>query len=303
MSEVTRRKYVGAVEQAVAILRCLSDHARPMGVSAVTRATGLNASTVFAILRTLAKERLVTFDEEGKTYAIGAGVLEFSVPLLGLNQTDLMRPSLETLAAELGAPVVLWQITKDERIVAIDRVRPPRVVAVEIQLGWRLPACAGAVGRCFAGQCYSGSESAMRERFDAIRWDRALSWEEFREDALDSVSRGYGIDRSFLFAGMNIVGTLVRDANLTPRFGLSVMTLVGQMSERSLEHTGGMLVALRDRIEKTVFGSRAGHPEGWSARTENGGGLPQAASLPETTKRLQDNFRNTGEHHERVLET
>jgi DNA-binding IclR family transcriptional regulator len=84
-------KNVGAVANAVSILRSLAQLSEPAGVALIARNTGVSVSTCFNILRTLSSERLVDFDPEAKTYRIGMGVLELSVPLLGANQADLIR--------------------------------------------------------------------------------------------------------------------------------------------------------------------------------------------------------------------
>src|SRR6266478_8808986 len=132
--------FVGAVGNAVSILRSLAHSSEPAGVAAIARNAGVSVSTCFNILRTLASERLVVFDPESKAYRIGLGMLEFSVPLLGANQADVIRPELKRLAGERSCLICLWQLTENDRILLIDRVSPPRTVRVDISHGSRLPA-------------------------------------------------------------------------------------------------------------------------------------------------------------------
>src|SRR5260370_18195899 len=89
--------FVGAVGNAVSILRSLAHSSEPAGVAAIARNAGVSVSTSFNILRTLASERLVVFDPESKTYRIGLRMLEFSVPPLGSSQAACIPPPLNRL--------------------------------------------------------------------------------------------------------------------------------------------------------------------------------------------------------------
>ena len=121
-TEPGARKYVGAVENAVAILRFLAHAHAPAGVAHIARETGINLSTTFNILRTLTKEGLASFDTRSKEYRLGMGILEISMPLIGLNQVDIIRPSLEELSLKHRALIGLWKITPQDRIVLVDRL-------------------------------------------------------------------------------------------------------------------------------------------------------------------------------------
>jgi DNA-binding IclR family transcriptional regulator len=144
-------KDVGAVVNALRILRCLSGSSRPLGVAAVTRATGISASTAFGILRTLARLHFVSFDETDKTYRLGLAMAEMAASLLGTSHAELIRPELERLAFKYETLILLWRVTQDGRLVLIDRAHSQTAVRVEIKLGYRMPLLAGAVGRAGSG--------------------------------------------------------------------------------------------------------------------------------------------------------
>lgn len=55
-------KDVGAVVNAIQILRHLANAEGPEGATAIARATGISPSTTFNILRTLSNEQLTSFD-------------------------------------------------------------------------------------------------------------------------------------------------------------------------------------------------------------------------------------------------
>jgi DNA-binding IclR family transcriptional regulator len=96
-------------------LRHLGGLSAGVGVTAIGRATRVNTSTCFNILRTLVQEGLVVFEPKGKTYRLGVGVIEIAAALLGKNQVDLIRPELQRLALNYDALLCLWHVTDSER--------------------------------------------------------------------------------------------------------------------------------------------------------------------------------------------
>ena len=80
---------VGALVHALRILRHLAAQGTAEGVTTIARATGVNGSTCYNILRTLVAEGVVIFDPATKTYRLGLGLVELAVGVLGANPGDL----------------------------------------------------------------------------------------------------------------------------------------------------------------------------------------------------------------------
>jgi DNA-binding IclR family transcriptional regulator len=250
-------KFVGAVMQATSILRTLARMGEPAGVAAIAREAGVSASTCFNILRTLANERLISFDPAQKTYQMGLGVLEFTVPLLGANQADLIRPELIRLSQERPCLVCLWHVTDNERIVLVDRVSSGNIVRIDVQIGSRLPAAVGAVGRCYAAN-QKLSDAALRKQFARLQWQSPPGFEEYKRDVAEARRTGYAFDPGNLFRGVDIAGALVTDTRGTARFGLSVIAISGQMKHDDLKAAALDLRDAADWISETLFGAVRG---------------------------------------------
>ncbi|MFT6774460.1 MAG: DNA-binding IclR family transcriptional regulator [Paracoccaceae bacterium] len=253
MKPVETQKYVGAVESAVTILRHLASMGLPDGVASIARATELNVSTTFNILKTLVKEGLATFDPEAKTYAIAMGVLEFSAPLLGRTQMALIRPLLIQIAEERRVLVALWLVTPQGRIVLSDRVVPRNIVRADMEPGARLPALVGAIGRCIAARTGMTREQ-LRPAFAALRWQNPPEFDAYWADVEVARTRGYAFDMGNLFSGLNIAAAVACDHEGTPRFGLSAITISGQMDDAGLELAARDLSGAAALIERNIFG-------------------------------------------------
>lgn len=243
---------VGAVVHGIRILRHLAGQGEPSGVAAIARATGVNTSTCFNILRTLTRERLVAFDLETKTYRLGSGVLEIAAGLLAANHVDLIRPELERLALNYPALLCLWHITDNERIVLADRVFARTAVRIDMRIGTRLPCFVGAIGRCVAA-ARALCEPDLRRRFAGLRWQRPPNFETYRDDVEAARRDGFAFDRGNLFTGIDIVAALVVDHTGRPRYGLSGIAISGQVSDEDLTRLGGELHTAAKQIGSALF--------------------------------------------------
>jgi len=244
---------VGAVVQALRILRHLAGQATPAGVTAIARATGGNPSTCFNILRTLAAERLVEFDAAAKTYRLGLGVVELASGLIGGNVADLVRPELERLAAGHNALFALWRVTEGDRIVLVERVAAPSALRPEMRVGLRMPAVAGAVGRCVAA-ARGLDEAALRRAFAGVRWQRAPSFATWQAEVRRAGRLGYALDRGQIFKGIDAVASVVTDRAGRPRLGLSAIAINGLVPAVELAALGGELSAAARRLGAALFG-------------------------------------------------
>ena len=254
MNEIAQNgaRAVGAVVHALRILRHMAASGEAEGVSAIARATRTNTSTCFNILRTLAAEGLVVFDAEAKQYRLGLGVLELAVGLMGTNHGDLIRPELERLALNAPALICLWQVVDTERVVLLDRAWSPGSVRVDLPVGKRLPSFVGAIGRSIAASRDLG-EDELRRRFAKLRWQRPLNFDRYLASVREAARQGYGRDPGILYAGVDSVGAIVPDGTGQPRYGLSAVSIQGQMDDAGLHLLGQELAGVGQRIGRALF--------------------------------------------------
>ena len=248
--------FVGAVGNAVTILRHLAHAARPEGAAQVARATGVNTSTCFNILRTLQVEGLLDFHEEEKVYSISQGMLELALPVLATNPLDLIRPVITRLSREQNSLIALWKITALERLVLVDRAVESRIVHIDMRMGTRLPSYIGALGRCVAAQ-RGIDDSELERRFMELRWANPPRFEDYRDEVLAAGRNGYSIDPGNLYAMIDIVAAVVNDAAGHPRFGLSAIGIRGQKSDAELHRIGENLREAAQKLSLSLFGRRA----------------------------------------------
>jgi DNA-binding IclR family transcriptional regulator len=112
------RAEVPAVAAAIRILRHLAVAPAPLGVTPLARALGLNTSTCFNILRTLAQGELVRFDADAKTYALDLGLVDLARAAFARGaEIAQAQPMMRQLALRHGVTVTLWRPAGPDRMV------------------------------------------------------------------------------------------------------------------------------------------------------------------------------------------
>jgi len=275
MDQELSHKSVGAVANAVAILRFLAQAGRPKGVTIIARETGVSASTCFNILRTLASVRLIEFEAMDKTYRMGLGVLALSVPLLGVNQVDLVRPELQRLAEAHKSLICLWLVTDGERMVLVDKVWTGGTVRVDMALGSRLPSYVGAMGRCYAAMKGLRAED-LRAHFDSLRWQSPPDFSSYLKDVEAARADGYAFDYGNLFVGLEIAASVITDASGVPRLAISAISIAGQLTRRDILRQAEDIRASSDWVSEVLFGVSRGERQ----RDRNAASKAQAGAAP-----------------------
>lgn len=248
-------KDVGAVVNAIQILRQLARSTDPEGVAAIARATGISPSSTFNILRTLVNEQLVSFNAKDKTYRLGLGLSELAVSFIGHSYADLIQPELEQLSLNHRILVILWQVTGDNHITAIARAIP-NVAHVDVRLNTRLPELIGAGGRCIAA-LRKLPEDEMRRRFARLHWENPPSFETYLAEARAALEKGWAIEEGNLYKGVSLIASAITDQHQQPRFVISGIGISAQHSRAQLEGIGAALSRAARFIGRSLFPRQA----------------------------------------------
>ncbi|WP_109152141.1 IclR family transcriptional regulator [Azospirillum sp. TSO5] len=247
-------KPVGAVVSALAILRYLASQDGAVSSIQTARALGLNPSTCFNILKTLVAERVVHFEEAGKAYRLGAGLVELAGSALDqVGYARLIHPELERLAAAWQTPMTAWLRVSNARVMLVDRAEATSTIQIHMRIGHRLPLLVGALGRCMAAHAGFPVDE-MRRQYAKVRQDSPQSFEHFLEEVEAARADGYAVDRDGFARGVTTVSSPVLDAEGTPFLALSAVGLTAQFSD---ERVAAMAADLRDttrRISRQLAG-------------------------------------------------
>lgn len=227
-------KKVGALVHGLNVLRYMAQAPQPVGVSQVARDVGISPSTCFNLLRTLVQERLIDFDPVTKNYSISFGLLELTQGLIERDRLiQFLKPKLTELAVAHRVTLTLWRRIGEDRVVLVERGDAESAVRIHMTIGQRLPTFVGALGRCMAAFS-TLSKSAVRRKFNQLRWESPPEFELYWNDLEETRSRGYAVDRDHFVRGITTIAAPIFDAAGTPVLVVSAIGFSGQFSDPSL---------------------------------------------------------------------
>ncbi|GLQ06789.1 IclR family transcriptional regulator [Sneathiella chinensis] len=248
-------KLVGALHSGISILRYLSTRNAPAGVTQVARDLSLNPSTCFNLLRTLAHEKLVTFNTETKTYQIGLGLVEIAQS--ALNSASLVRmiqPIIDDISARHQITVTLCQKMEDDRVMMIANAETASYIRIHMAIGQRLPLFIGALGRCFAA--FSDlSKAELKKEYSKLRFETPLPFEDWLA-SLEDVRRNYfAIDKEHFNKGFTTVSAPIFNLDNRPGMAISAVTVTAQITDQKLQDIAVSIREAGKQISATIQGA------------------------------------------------
>lgn len=248
-------KMVGAVTSAVKILRYLSKVREPLGVTRIAKDTRINPSTCFNILRTLAAEDLIQFNVINKTYTISLGIMDIAQGATAIgSEIESVRPQMLHIARTHGLTMTLWQPIGHNRKVLILSALTHNAIRIQMAIGQRLPMLIGATGRCFAA--FSGfTLEEERRRFEVVRWDRPISFEEFHAQVEETARRGWAIDEGHFAEGTVSLAVPILDDGGRAVLAATATMFSGQFEAEKAEQIIRDMQELARRLKRIAPGS------------------------------------------------
>lgn len=224
---ISDRDVVQSLVRGLDVIRAF-DGAHPrLTLDEAAERTGFSRSATRRLLRTLMTAGLASYD--GHHYRLTSRLLDLGYASQSrLSLAEVALPHCEELSRRLGRTVSVARLDSDS-IVYLLRVGAPRLVAVSLHVGSRLPASLPAVGRVILAGL-SDDELAGFLASDAFREQSkrtGLSAEELTREMVDIRARGWCHVSEVLEAGLSAVAAPIRDRAGRVVAGLNVSTRTG----------------------------------------------------------------------------
>ena len=225
-----RIRPVPAVSRAIAILRLLGRTRQPMNVKSISDELNLVPSTCLHILRALAAERLVSFDPASKRYKLGAGILALA---RGVVETDsfaqAVQPILDDIARKWKVTAIGVEVIDLHHIIVTALASSQLPFRLHVDVGSRFPALISASGRLVAA--FGGySREALRAKFDTLRWQKPLRFEDWLAEVELARQLGHSADDGNYIGGISIVAVPVLDACQRITHTIVAASIIDQLS-------------------------------------------------------------------------
>ncbi len=144
------RNFINSLARGLSILEVF-DLANPkMGISDLSRRTGLSKSTVFRLVHTLRTLGYIIRVGEKNKYTLGPKVLTLGFAVLSsLELRELAHPYLMELSREVKETVNL-AVLDGWRLIYVERIKTHQIVNINLHVGSRLELYNTAMGRVLA---------------------------------------------------------------------------------------------------------------------------------------------------------
>lgn len=193
---------VGSVASAVRILDLLAEAPAALRLKDIAAPLGINTSTCLNILRTLAAMGMVKHDTATKTYAPGLGLVALARSALCRNErVRIGEPLLRDIARRYAVTAMLWQRAGQDKMILLCVATGEDAWKIQVQVGSRAPILQGSMGRLMIAHAGLSPER-QRIAFDALKWDRPISFDEFAAQAEQARIRGWASDEGYFNRSM-----------------------------------------------------------------------------------------------------
>lgn len=214
---------IKSLDRAIDVLERLG-HAGGATLSALAADLGQSPATVYRVLVTLERRRLVEFDSAAQTWAIGAGA--FLIGARYLRRTALVdraRPVLRDLMEATGETANLG-VETDGQILFVSQVETHASIRAFFPPGTLSPMHASGIGKALLAQMdpHRVARVLAAHPLEAFTPHTLTDPQALDADLRRVRARGWAVDGEERTMGMTCVAAAVFDLHGDPVAGLSV---------------------------------------------------------------------------------
>ncbi len=147
-STVSNGKRSRSVERALLVLCALAESGGPIGISEISRRTGLSKSTIHLSLQTMAAMRFVEQDSGSERYVLGLAASQLGAAAVDQSRLVAALASPMRQLAERSQEAVSLGIQSQRDVLFVKRFETSHVLRTSIREGTRMPLHASASGKC-----------------------------------------------------------------------------------------------------------------------------------------------------------
>ncbi|MBS4211283.1 MULTISPECIES: IclR family transcriptional regulator [Neobacillus] len=188
---------VQSIDRALTIVNYVSSQKGGLGVTELAEKLGLNKSSIFRILATLASHGYIEQDPDTKKYKLGYKYLELSAKLLdSIDIRKEAKPYLQELV-DLSNEVIHLIIYSQKEAIYIEKLEGSETLRMHSQVGRRVPMHCTSAGKVLLA--YLPTEEVMdmiEEKGLPRHTDNTITDQVELLDNLQKIrKKGYGVER------------------------------------------------------------------------------------------------------------
>lgn len=197
---------IQSVDRALSILEGFSIKEKELGVTEISRRTGLNKSTCFGLIQTLQNRGYLEQNPENGKYKLGLKVFELGqVFEAGLELRAIAKPYLQELVNQTKETVHLVLKNKHEAVY-VEKVEGPSAISIISQVGNRVNFhCTGVGKAILAFLPEEEVQDVMKKEFISFTKNTITDRKVLQRQLKDIKQSGYSIDDEEIEIGLRCI--------------------------------------------------------------------------------------------------
>ena len=243
-----------SVARAMELLQSFDETRPELGVTELSRLTGIDKSTVYRLLGSLQRGGLIEQNPETSKYYLGFGLVRLAgLALQHLDLPRMARPYLRKLSEVSQETVNLSVMTSDSQIANIDGVSSPRMVRNVGWIGREMPIHAVSAGKVM--MAYSTEEQVdqiLARGLQAFTEHTATDPGELQKELEQIRRQGYGIAEEELEMGLSAVAAPIWSHEGQVTASISISGPSFRLPRERLEELGIEVKQVADTISRQM---------------------------------------------------
>jgi DNA-binding IclR family transcriptional regulator len=242
---------IQSVDRAIEILRSFEKN-EELGVTEISKLTGLHKSTAFNLISTLEKAGLMAKDSNSGRYRLGMELFRLGT-MVNSNIRKICEPYLQMLVDEFSETVNLVA-RNDLLVIYLDKKDSPHSMRITTEEGTRLPMYITAVGKAMMSTLSDDEIKSILRNVRLVKFteNTLTDKEAIRLQIQFARENGYAEDLQEYENGLTCVGAPIMDHTGRASYAISVSGPNSRMTKEVRRKIGERLVELTAQISKKL---------------------------------------------------
>jgi len=244
------RNIIKSIIKAFDVLESLIEHEK-LGVSELSRITGLGKSTTHRILNTLKYLNYVEQDTETGNYFVSVKMFTLGNKLaINLPIKRIARPHLEKLFEKTNETINLGILDK-QSVVYLDKIQSKEPLRIELNIGHEVPLYCSAMGKSIIA--FNKDIQLEDMEYKHYTENTVTSNKELNAQLKEIRKKGYSLDDEEYIKGLICIAVPILDLEGKAVASVSVSLPAARLDEDKKEYYVSILKEATSKISKDLF--------------------------------------------------
>jgi len=204
--------YVKSVIKGLKILEFIADSTSPPTLVQITKALGMNRTTVYHLIQTLESEGYVTKERQSNAYLLGLKILPLGGKALDSNKLRIESlPYLQGLNRKLEERVNLG-ILYDSEVLFLAGIEKPSLPLMYSHIGKKAPVHCCSIGKIILANLpeHEVERVINQKPLTRLTENTITDLSIFKRHLSEIKSQGYAVDNAEHISGEYCIATLIK---------------------------------------------------------------------------------------------